>query len=159
MKMHGEVVSGPNIEYLVIPRGNGKDIVFKFQAVLDTKKMHEILKAPKPSERMYPGGKIVEDRDDPAFKAQMLDFGNAKFNYMILRSIEATEGLEWSTVNMEDPQTWGNWETEMQAAGFNANEIQLVQITAAAANALDQSKLDEARARFLASLAVITPAL
>lgn len=158
MKLNGETLSGPNVEFLVLPRGNGKDIVFKFQAILDTKRFSELVKIPKPGQKMLPGRKMVDDTEDPGFQAQVSDYATLRFHYMVLESIKATEGLTWETVIMDDPSTWGNWETEMKASGFNKQEIQMIQITASAANSLDQGKLDEARARFLASLAEATPA-
>jgi hypothetical protein len=156
MKLRGKTISGPNIEYIVIPRHDG-DLVFKAQAVLDMAEFEELVKLPKPGKKMLPGGKVVEDRDDAAFRSGVKDYADKRYAFIILKSLSATDGLEWDTVKLSDPDTWLGWDKEMEKAGCTFNEINLIQVGIAAANGLSQDKLDEARARFLASLALAEP--
>jgi hypothetical protein len=152
MKMFGKQVKGPNVEYVVIPRGNGDNIVFKMQAVLDTKPFEQAVKPPVPGKKMLPGGVTQEDTDDPIYKDAVKHFGETRYAWIVLQSLKATEGLEWETVKEDNPSTWVNWETELRDAGFSRTEIQLVMLGVANANALNQDKIDEARSRFLLSL-------
>ncbi len=156
MKMNGKEISGPNIEYVVIPRHTG-DLVFKAQAVLDMSEFENLVKLPKPGKKMMAGGKIVDDREDATFRSGVKDYADKRYAFIILKSLSATEGLEWSTVRLSDPETWLGWEKEMEKSGFTFNEINLIQVGVASANGLSQEKLDEARARFLASLALAEP--
>lgn len=153
MKMHGKTIEGLNIAYAVIPRHTG-DLVFKCQAVLDMTEFEELVKMPKPGKKMLPGGKQVDDREDAGFRSGVKDYTDKRYAFIILKSLSATEGLEWDTVRLSDPATWLGWEKEMEKAGFSFNEINIVQVAVAEANSLNQEKLDEARARFLASLAL-----
>lgn len=152
MKMFGQKVEGPNVEYIVIPRGNGNDIVFKAQAVLDPAPFEAACKPPQPGKKMLPGGVIKEDHDDPIYKDAVKVYGDLRYSWIVIQSLKATEGLEWETVNYDDPSTWNNWEVELKAAGFTRTEIQYVMLGVANANALNQDKIDEARARFLLSV-------
>lgn len=153
MKLNGVKVQGPNIEYIVIPRGNGNDIVLKAQAVLDTKEFEQIVQAPKPGKKMLPGGIIKEDADDPIYKDAMKAYADLRYSWIVIQSLKATEGLEWETVDEGRVDTWNNWETELKDAGFSNTEVQYVMLGVANANALNQEKIDEARTRFLLSVA------
>lgn len=152
MKMFGQKVEGPNVEYIVIPRGSGQDHVFKAQAVLDTSAFETLCKPPTPRKVMRPGGAMIDDPDDAIYKDAIKVFGDLRYSWIIIHSLKATEGLEWETVKFDDPSTWNNWEVELKEAGFSRTEIQYIQLGVANANALNQDKIDEARNRFLLSV-------
>lgn len=152
MKLPGYEFKGPNVEYIVIPRGDGKDIVFKAQAILDMTPLESLLKRPVPGKRMLPGGVVQADTDDPIFKTSISEYGNLRYAWIVIQSLKATEGLEWETVKDDDPGTWLNWEKELKEAGFTQSECEYIQLAVANANAMNQTKLDEARTHFLLSL-------
>jgi len=152
MKINGKKIEGANYEYIVFPRPTG-DIAFKAQAVLDMQPFHDMVPSPKPGKKMVPGGKILEDYDDATYKGAVAQFAEKRYAYIVLKSLEATPGLEWETVQLTDPSTWMNWETETKGAGLSSNEVNQLQLGIATANSLNQDKLDEARNRFLVSLA------
>ena len=151
MKMFGQKVEGPNVEWIVIPRGNGNDIVFKAQAILDMKAFEEKCKPPQPGKKMLPGGVIKEDHEDPIYKDAVKAFADMRYSWIVIQSLKATEGLEWDTVKEDEPATWNNWEVELKEAGFSKTEVQYVMMGVANANALNQDKIDEARTSFLLS--------
>ncbi len=153
MKLNGKVVTGVNYEYIVIPRPDG-DLVFKAEAVLDMKPFHDMCPVPKPAKIMLPGGEQKEDMNDATYKAAVSQYSEKRYAFIVISSLKATPTLEWETVQYTDPSTWLNWSEEMKAAKFTTNEINLIQLGVATANSLNQEKLDEARARFLVSLAV-----
>ena len=42
MRIKGRKLDQPNVEIVIIPRGNDQDIIFKAQAVLDHKQFEEV---------------------------------------------------------------------------------------------------------------------
>lgn len=151
MKINGKKIHGANIDYVVFPRGS-EQIVFKIQALADMKAFEALVPTPKPGTKMIPGGMQVEDRDDVRFKTETKTYSELRFAYTCLASMAATEGLEWETVKLSDPNTWLGWEKELLDSGFNQNEINYLQYKIIGVNSLNQEKLEEARASFLASL-------
>lgn len=152
MKMNGREIKGPNVEYIVIPRQNG-DLIFKAQAILSMDYFHSLVPIPKPQIMVLPTGERKPIADDPGYKSQVKDYSDKRFDYMIITSLQATEGLEWSTVQYTNPDTWKNYETELKESGFTFQEIQLIVGGVLAANSLNEEKLKEAKDRFLATLA------
>jgi hypothetical protein len=163
MKMHGVEVTGSNVSFAVIPRpprtvdegGQRKtvsgDLVFMAKAVLDFTDFHKLCPRPKPPSVLRPGQLPSEDVEDPDFKAAVFAWGGNKVNWTVLKSLEATETLEWETVDKSNPQTWKNYHSELVTAGFSEPEINLILGAVWEANALDDTKLKEARERFLAT--------
>jgi hypothetical protein len=151
MKYKGKKLSGPNVETVVIPRGNGEDLVFTCQAVLDYTRFRALVPDPKPGKKMLPGGKIVDDTEDRGFLAQQEQWAKLHFAYTVIESLKSTNDMEWETVKLDDPSTWLNWDKEFSDAGFTLAEQNMIAAGIAAANGLSQDKIDEARNRFLAS--------
>lgn len=151
MKMNGKTVLRPNIELIVIPRGDGDPIIFKATGVNDTSIFEKLCPPPEPPTRLYPGGKKVQDITAPEFKKKLTEHNLLQFHFMILKSLEATEGLEWDTVDISRPETWKNYPEELQAAGLTNTEVNMVVNGVLAANALNEDRIEEARQRFLAS--------
>jgi hypothetical protein len=152
MKIAGRKIEGPNVITLVLPREDGQDIVIKAQAVLDMDDFDNNYPAPLPPTIVYgKSGEIKKDVDDPAYKKKLESHNTKRFSYMILKSLEATPELEWETVNMADPETWGNYESELKEAGFSNAERNRISMAVFDANALNETKLKEALARFIKS--------
>ncbi len=151
MKINGKKIQGANKEYVVIPRPDG-DLVFVASAVLDMKEFKRLCPDPVPGKKQLPGGKIVEDFKDPEYLEALKTFQDKRWAYLFLKSYENSPGLEWETVQLSDPNTWLNFEKELEEADFTNSEIQLLTIGMTAANSLNQAKIDEAKARFLAGL-------
>lgn len=152
MKLNGKKIEGPNEEVVVIPRASG-NLVFKAQAVLDYDVFDAICPTPKPRESIKPGGERTLMYNEQAYQDAMEDWASKKTHWMILKSLEATNNLEWETVDMDDPDTWVNYQEELKAASLSPMEIARIVNAVTAASGLDQSKIDEATAAFLAGLA------
>ncbi len=149
MKIHGKKLSGPNIEVIAIPRQSG-DIIFKAQAVLDYKDFDSLNPVPKPPQIMRPGGITSFDVEDKDYKTKLRTWSLSKTDYMVLKSLSATPGLEWEDVNMSEPETWVNYRQEMQDSGLSPAEVSRIVDGVASACGLNQEKIDEATKRFLA---------
>jgi hypothetical protein len=150
MKLHGVKIEGPNVEEIVIPRGDTQ-IVFRATAVLDDQEFDDLCPRPKPRVAILKGGKRVEQTDEPTYREALNDWGRRRVAWLVLKSLEATEGLEWETVDYDDPKTWLNYEQELTASGFSDAEVARIINGVMAANGLSEAKVDEARKRFLAS--------
>ncbi len=149
MKIHGKKISGPNIETVVFPRNDG-DIVFRAQAVLDYDDFEKLNPIPQPPQVLRPGGILSSDVEDKKYKAKIREWSLARTDFMVLKSLEATPGLEWETVDMSDHTTWDNYREEMKDAGLSPAEMgRIVEIVSTACG-LNQDKIDEATKRFLA---------
>jgi hypothetical protein len=151
MKINGRKI-GPSIETVVIPR-EGEDFVFRAQAVLDYSEFDTNNPEPKPPEALMPGGERKLIYDNPKYQERVGEWAESKTHWMILKSLQATEGLEWETVKMEDPSTWPNYQEEMKTSGLSPAEINTIVQTVITANGLNQQKIDEALERFLAGQA------
>lgn len=151
MKLKGRTIKGPNFEYIIIPRADG-DIVLKAQAVLDTKPFDERFPQPKPPTITKPGGVVEPDFKDAGYLGLMEQRNAARYGWIFMQALAVTEELEWSILKIDDPSTWSRWEEELREAGFSNPEINLIMDGIAAANGLNQEKLEQARKRFFAGL-------
>jgi hypothetical protein len=157
MKLNGKALSGPAVEIVVIPRQDG-DLVFKAQAVLDYDDHDKINPQPKPPVVIRPGGVESVDMEDKKYNEKLDTWARQKFYWMFLKSLAATDGLEWETVDMSDPLTWELYKEEMQTGGLAPAEVQRIELCVTNACGLNQSKIDEATNRFLAGQAQVRAA-
>ena len=149
MKMYGKKLFGPRIEVLVIPRQDG-DLVFKAQSVLDYEPFNALVPSPQAPERMLPGGISSRNVEHPSYIEAVNRWSHLKWTWMILKSLEATEGLEWETVKVDDVETYDNYKIEMKEAGLSPAEIEMVLGIVIDACGLNQMKIQEATKAFLA---------
>jgi len=149
MKIQGVVLNGPAVEIIPIIRGEDT-IIIKAQAVLDYSDFNNMFPRPTPPEKMFPGGRKELNVDDPKFLKAIDEYGTAKYAWQVLKSLEATEGLEWDTIDMGKPDTWKNYEKEL---GTWLSEAEVLRVIMGVTNAqgLNSDKIEEARKRFLAS--------
>jgi len=149
VKIHGKKLEGPKEQVVVIPRDSG-DIVFKAKAVLDFKDFDAVCPVPKPPEVIRPGGVRSVDPEDPEYKKALDKWASQKSTWMILKSLSATDGLEWETVDWANPDTWSKYQQEMSDSGLSSAEVARIIDIVMDACGLNQDKIDEATKRFLA---------
>lgn len=138
-----------NVETLVLPRGNGERLVFKAKAVLDFNEFEKMLPEPTPPTRMTPGdekGKPVFD--DEKYQEALGKWVDLRHAWMVLKSLEATPGLEWETIRGNDPVTWLGWRDELIASSISPVEVGRIEACVKAANCLSEKLLREARETF-----------
>lgn len=157
MKLNGASVDARYVETVVIPRG-ASQFVFKARPLTseDDKFFEEICVKPTPPTFTVPGGKTETDDTNAQFVKDRKAWSDRRSEFLFMRSLSATDDLEWDTVVDTDPSTWGNLEDELLAAGFLNPEIIVVFNAAIAANGLDTSKIEEATKSFLATQEVVT---
>ena len=151
MKLNGQIISGPNVEIIPIPRGNGEDLIFKAQAVTNLEDFEKRYPEPKPPKIHKPGGKTELDYNDPDYKRTLNEYGDIRWSWIVMQSLKATETLEWETVKEDDPNTWRKWKREMLDSGFSFMEVSRIERGVMAANCLSEDKIEEARQRFILS--------
>ena len=152
MRINGLSVAPPPIKTLVFPGRleGGVDLVLKFQPVLNLKHFdEEIFKRPDPPIIKYADGRIQRDINDIDYQKAVDEWATARVNYMVLKSIEATPGIEWDTVKESDSSTWGNYREELESV-LSETEIAMVIRTVNEVSCMDQSMIDEATKSFLA---------
>lgn len=148
MKVNGKTIAGPNVEILYLPRG--EDVLeFRLQAVLDYDDFDLLCPAPVPPVRLMKGGKKVSNPEDPAYKAAIDDYASKRTGWMLIKSISATEGIEFDTITLDNPNTWTNFDNELTSAGFSEIEKMRIVNSIMTANCLNDTKLNEARDTFL----------
>lgn len=152
MKMNGVKLECPNEEILVLPRPDG-DLVFRAKAVLDCDEFDKICPEPKAPVRVVKGGKKEVMLNDPTYILNVAEHNARRMAWIVLKSLEATDGLEWETVKLDQPETWTNYSKELQESGFSAVEVNRIVTAVLRANALDEAKLESARMSFLAGQA------
>lgn len=149
MKLNGKPLRGPATYTLVLPRGDEETIVVQARAVPSYDEFHKVYPMPQPPNKIIRGGARMPDFEHPEYKGQMNDYGKKKTSWMILKSLQATEGWEWETVDMSDPTTWDGYEKELEEAGFADIERQRILGLVIDANCLNEKRLEEAREAFL----------
>lgn len=152
MKLQGKVLDGPQERVVVFPRQNGDKLVFKFKAVLNSDEFDKICPVPEPPEMILPGGGKKLALDDKTYLKKLEEWSQNKTHYMFLESISATDDLEWETVDLGNPETWKNYQKELEDAGFTESERLVMLRAYSEVQGLDQSKIDEATRSFLADL-------
>jgi phosphoribosylanthranilate isomerase len=149
MKINGFVVTGPQTEVVVIPRGE-VELVIRAQAVLDYTDFDKLNPIPKPPVKMLAGGVTQENVEDPKYKERLSAWAQQKTDWMIIKSLSATECIEWETVKMDQPDTWKNYRDELESV-FTPDELSKIMEAVLVATGLTQSKIEEATKRFLAT--------
>lgn len=151
MRIKGREIKGANVETLVIPRGDGEeDIVFKAKAILDMEPFFKMCKEPSPPTIRTKTG-VQSDFKSEVYLKAVEEHNERRSAWMIITSLTATDGLVWSTVDLQDPNTWLNYRQEFKDSGFSQVEVNRIIGLTFIANCLDESKLEAARNRFLAS--------
>ena len=151
MKLKGKKLSTPNEELIILPRGDNEPIILRARAVLDMDDFDRLCPRPKPPTLMLRGGVKSQDLDDPRYIERMQEYGERRTAYMILKSLEATEDLEWEECDVENPDSWLNYEKELKNSGFSSIEINRIIMGVMNANSLNDERIEEARKAFLAS--------
>ena len=152
MKYKGKEVKGPNEELVIIPRGNDQEnFVFICRAVMGYEVFDKLVTEPKPRMIIHRGEEVARPLlTDPDYLKAVREHDKRRLSWLIVTSLAATKDLEFETVKMDDPATWNNYYDELIDAGFTSTEIGRITRGVMIANSLDQKKIDEARASFLA---------
>jgi len=150
MRIKGKRIGAPKPRPCVIER-DGEDFVFIVNAVLDYKEFEKLCPIPSPPKVMKPGGGVSEDSNNPKYAEALTKYGEKKTNWLMINAIKDTEGLEWEKVILDDPTTWEHFREELSEGGLTEGELAFLINDVYLVNSLDESKMSEARERFMRS--------
>lgn len=154
MKFKGQSVANTNVEYVVIPRGETR-IVFIAKPVVSMDPFNELYLEPQPPSIEFPehtGRAPEKDFTDSRYLGRVKDYCEARYYWMVLTSLRDSPDIQWETIDMAKPDTYKNFEIELQNAEFLPIEINKIRNAVSIVNALDERQMEEARKSFLASL-------
>lgn len=155
MKIKGNKIPTPSPELVVISRtdeeGNIHDFPIKAVAVLSYDEFEELCPEPKPPLVSKPNEEAIPDLTDKVFRDKLENWGRKRSAWMVIKSLSATDGLEWELVDFKKPDTWEKYEDDLTNT-FSHVEVNAIISAVMSANAMDENKMIEAKKRFLASL-------
>jgi hypothetical protein len=136
----------PVEEVLVLPRGE-KQVVFRASGLKDMEPFKKLCPEPIPPTILKADGPVA-DTDDEAYKAAWAGYQKRRTSYIVINSL-IPSAIEWDTVQLDNPSTWNNWDTDLKEAGFFDIECSRILQLVMDANCLNEAKLQRARDVFL----------
>jgi hypothetical protein len=149
MKLRGKSLDQRREMTVVLTREGNEDIVLKMAAVLNTSDFDKVYQEPSPPTKILKGGAKTLDFDNETYKSAIRERNKSYIGWLIFHSLSVTEGLEWDIVKMDDPNTWNQWQDELEAAKFSAGEIKHILAKVIEVNGMSEERLEEARQAFL----------
>lgn len=153
MKIKGRKIQPPKPIDVIFPRVPEEDnLHFKVQAVLDYDDFYKACPEPEPPLKAKPGdAKAKIDPNDKDYLKSYGEWASKQQVWMYLKSLSATDGLEFETISLADPDgcTFDKFRAEAIASGLHPIEFSHLIKQIRRANAMDESHLEEARKRFL----------
>lgn len=149
MRIGGKPVKVLGMKTVVIPRGDDR-YVFKLKPVTNYDIFDSLCPKPKPQIRQHRDGRTEELVGAPEYQKELEVWAQNRYHWSILESLSATEDLEFDSIDMQNPETWTNWQQEFRESGFSDLEVSKILDAILQACGLDSSKIDEATNDFLA---------
>lgn len=150
MKIKGKTFTEAPKKDIVILRGD-EEVLFSIQAILNYDEFQELCPVPKPPVRQKAGGEITPVFDDPKYNKELTEWADRRSNWMFIKGLQATPDLEWESVILSEPDTWGNWKKEFADAGFTDAQTAYLFRSMIDLNGLDSTKIEKATKDFLAT--------
>jgi len=148
MKWKGENIYIPNKTSVQITRRDGTVLEFKLQAIEDMNSFEELYPEPKPPWVKNNKGQVTYQKNDAKYKEAFADWARKRMLWIILKSLEPTEDLEWESVDINDPESYELFEDELKEAGLNVAEINKITMAALEANSLKDEVIERAQEDF-----------
>lgn len=151
MKFAGIELKGAYSTFLVIPKGL-VDVVFTVTAVYDRRPFEELCPKPKPPNVRLPNQKEASpDFTNADYLKAINDWQDKRHVWLCLKSLEDTEELVWDRVDINNPDTYDQWEEELIEAGFTYTERVMLQNKILEVCGLSVDHIEKATDDFLAS--------
>jgi hypothetical protein len=113
MKVNGKVLDSLRIVSVYLPVAHNDAVEFKFRPLRSDESYEKISPRPKPPKQIRPGGVETYDTNSTIYKSRIDQWAKSKMDWEFLISVSATDGLEWESVDMAKPETWGNWQADL----------------------------------------------
>jgi hypothetical protein len=138
----------PTVFTLVLPRGDSDQLIFQATGLKDMEKFRKLCPEPVPPMMQTKNGKVA-DVTDADYISDLTAYLKRRTAYYVVYSLEPS-AIEWDTVQLDNPGTWINWETDLKNAGLSDVECGRILSLVTEANCLDEAKLQKARLLFIA---------
>jgi len=150
MKLKGQVIPAPAPVKIKFYRG--KDVFeLNIASILDYTEFDKIVPLPKPPlVSKISTGSQYQDYNDIRYRVKFEEYVQQKSNYAVIKGLQATEGLEWGTVRIEEPDTWKNIQDDLRTC-FTEGEIVDIMEGVREANNPTEAKQKEAFDSFFAT--------
>jgi hypothetical protein len=113
MKINGKTIDSLRTVSVYLPVANNDAVEFKFRPLRSDESFEKISPMPQPAKQVRPGGATTYDTMSSRYQATLEEWNKRRLDWEFLRSASATPGLEWESVDMDDPKTWGNWRADL----------------------------------------------
>ena len=105
MKIGGVDPNTLSVEvFLVLPRGNEQQIVFRRRPVKDMDAFEQLCPRPTPPGKLTRDG-FVQNENDPTYKQVLAAWAQQRLGYMVMKTLEPSQ-IEWDTVSRTTPRSW-----------------------------------------------------
>jgi hypothetical protein len=149
MKIHGQKV--PEITPVIVPIIRGEDSIILKVKPTDWARFEVVCPEPTPPSVVRAGSKeATKDFSDPKYLAAKQKYSEKRYAWMFVSSLSATDNLTWEKVDVNVPDTWIEWQSELLGDGFLQAEINRIISAVYVVNQLDDDKIEQARKSFLA---------
>lgn len=139
MKLKGKVLQGPKPVECKIHR-DGDDFTFICGPVLSFDEFLRLAPEPKPPIKTIVGKGKVEVTDDARYLLKVEAHNQLRIAYMMVKSISFTPELEWSTVKLDNPDTWLGYKEDLQSVLTQAEFNKLISAVFEANNPTEQKR-------------------
>lgn len=151
MKMPGLEAPEPSQRIVAFKRPGGKWISFTVRGVDRFDDFQKMCPLKKPSWSMDASGRKTYNTNSPEYQ-KYLAAQNKKFDdWLLIESITEPSSIEWDTVDRNDPETFGNWETELIEKGISAGERRRITLAVEEVNNITDQSVQETMADFLST--------
>jgi len=152
MKIKGKSIPQPKSILIPIPREGEETIMLTFEPVMNWTHFDTLCPEPNLPTETIPGKatKKVTDEKSPFYKTYLKKvevYTKRQTDYSIVKGLMATEDLEWDNVDIDKPDTWKNWEKELEGH-FTKNECAVILNEIMMAGFPTEERRDEAKRLF-----------
>lgn len=99
-------------------------------------------------------GRFVPNPEAAAYLDKLRTYHDTRWAYICIKTLEPSN-IEWDTVKDDDPNTWVNWEKDLDSILVSEFEFSAVERLIRQANALDEGKMEENRQTFFQMLGAV----
>jgi len=148
LKINGQKLSSINTKTLKFPRPDAEPVIITLAAISNPNLFDEVIPDPEPPMIIAAGGEKVTDFNDKEYIKKSEEKASLYPYWLIITALQATEGLEFEKVKLDDPSTWKEIDDEIFESGFNLGERSEILVWVNRLNGIDQDYVDEARKNF-----------
>lgn len=150
MKISGKKIDRVSEKIIPILRGDKDAIILTVRSLDSWKEFDELCPKPEPPMIKRVGETVsTPNFNDKGYQEAINEYATRRVAFLVIKGLEATENLEWETVNIKDPTTYKYYLDELIESGLTDIEVGRIVDTVMEVNGLNEEKIEEAKKRFL----------